>query len=222
MRRLLLIVLSLLIGIPALYIGVAFGLAILTPKLELPRGSGITIYACDNGVHTDLVLPVKTADVDWRHLLPDAFPGQFDPEAYLSFGWGSRDFYINTPTWSDVRITTTLKAVLWDETVVHVDYRPKPRPGETCGFWVVGTRDYRRIVEHVLDSVRGMYLTPRPRPIAPGYGPTDVFYAGEGQYTVVDTCNQWTGRALRASGTPVAAWTPFSFLVLWNMPMISN
>jgi hypothetical protein len=59
-------------------------------------------------------------------------------------------------------------------------------------------------------------------PVARGYGPRDIFYAANGRYTAIDTCNQWTGQALRAGGAPVAAWTPFSFLVLWNLPTISK
>ena len=217
MRRILLILLGLLIGIPAIYIGVAFGYAVLTPRLELPAGKGITIYACDNGVHTDLVLPTSAAGIDWRQLLHPAPIGL----SHVSIGWGSRDFYISTPTWADVRPTTALKALLWDETVLHVEYRSQPGSGETCGVWVVGSEDYRRIATFVRSSLRGR-LVEGPTLVATGYGPRDAFFAAEGKYTLLDTCNQWTGQALRAGGAPVAAWTPFSFLVLWNMPMISS
>ena len=49
-------------------------------------------------------------------------------------------------------------------------------------------------------------------------GDRDAFYVANGRYTIIDTCNQWTGRALRLGGAPVAPWTPFSFLVLWHLP----
>jgi uncharacterized protein (TIGR02117 family) len=220
MRRILFILLGLLIGIPAIYIGVAVAFAFLTPKLELPRGDGITIYACDNGVHTDLVLPVSAEGIDWRQL-PHPNESARMNFSHVSFGWGSRDFYISTPTWADVRPMTALKALLWDETVLHVEYRPEPQRGERCGVWVVGRDDYQRIVRFARKSLRGWPMQ-RPALLAAGYGPRDAFLAGEGQYTAIDTCNQWTGQALRAGGAPVARWTPFSFLVLWNMPMISN
>jgi uncharacterized protein (TIGR02117 family) len=220
MRRILLILLGLLIGIPAIYIGVAFAFAFLTPKLDLPRGQGIRIYACDNGVHTDLVLPVSAEGIDWRQLPHPDESARMNLN-HVSFGWGSRDFYVNTPTWADVRPMTALKALLWDETVLHVEYRPEPAPGERCGVWAMGSDDYRRIVRFVRESLRGWPMQ-RPALVAVGYGPRDAFLASEGQYTAIDTCNQWTGRALRAGGAPVAAWAPFSFLVLWNMPMISN
>ena len=220
MRRIFLILVGLLIGIPAIYVSVAFGYAVLTPRLDLPAGKGITIYACDNGVHTDLVLPVSAEGIDWRQL-PHPDESARLGLSHVSFGWGSKDFYINTPTWADVRPMTALKALLWDETVLHVEYRSEPGLGETCGIWVVGREDYWRIVSFVRSSLRNWPLA-RPTLVATGYGPTDAFFAAERQYTVIDTCNQWTGRALRAGGAPVAAWTPFSFLVLWNMPMISK
>ncbi|MEZ5833055.1 MAG: DUF2459 domain-containing protein [Dongiaceae bacterium] len=220
MRRLLLILIALLIAIPAAYIGVAFGLALTTQRLDLPAGAGIRIYACDNGVHTDLVLPVSTDRIDWRQL-PHPDPAARMGFTHVSFGWGSRDFYIGTPHWADVRPMTALKAVLWDETVLHVEYRAAPRPGEKCGVWVVGSDDYEQIAGFVRASLRGWPME-RPALVADGYGPRDAFLAGEGQYTIIRTCNQWTGQALRAGGAPVAAWTPFSFLVTWNMPMISR
>jgi uncharacterized protein (TIGR02117 family) len=217
MRRILLILLAILVGAPVLYLAVAFGLAFATPRAALPTGDGIAIYACDNGVHTDLVLPVKAGPVDWGAGLPETVPMRASEQDYVSFGWGSRDFYINTPTWADLRVGTAIKAVLWDVTVVHVEYRGPPSAAEACGTWVVAPDTYQRIVAYVVNSFQ------RPAvPVARGYGPRDIFYAANGRYTAIDTCKQWTGQALRAGGAPVAAWTPFSFLVLWNLPTISK
>lgn len=220
MRRILVILLGLLIGVPAIYLAVAFGYAVLTPRLMLPAGKGITIYACDNGVHTDLVLPVSADGIDWRQLLqPEEHVGPTGP-SHVSIGWGSKDFYVNTPTWADLRPMTALKALLWDEAVLHVEYRPQPAPSDKCGVWVVGSEDYERIVAFVRSSLRG-WPSRKPTPVAAGYGPRDAFFAASGRYTAIETCNQWTARALRVGGAPVAPWAPFSFLVLWNMPQVS-
>jgi uncharacterized protein (TIGR02117 family) len=217
MRRILLILLAILVGAPVLYLAVAFGLAFATPRAALPAEEGIAIYACDNGVHTDLVLPVQAGAVDWRAALPVTVPMWASEQDYVSFGWGSRDFYINTPTWADVRVGTALKAVLWDETVVHIEHRGRPGPPEACGTWVVGPEAYQHIAAYVAASFQKPAV-----PVARGYGPRDTFYAATGRYTIIDTCNQWTGQALRAGEAPVAPWTPFSFLVLWNLPTISK
>lgn len=222
MRRLLLILVVLLIGLPVIYVGVAFGLSIATKQQAFVPHAGISIYACDNGVHADLVMPIWVGDVNWTTFVPDVFPGRrFRPDYYLSFGWGSRDFYINTPRWSDVRVGTAVKALLWDDTVVHVEYRARPTDEEGCGAWLVDDDGYNRIAAYVRGAFRLADGMPHPLPVAAGYGPNDVFYAANGRYTVFNTCNQWTGQALRTVGAPVASWTPFSFLVLWKMTIIS-
>ena len=220
MRRWIINILRVLIALPVLYLAVAFGFALATPRLDLPSGPGIRIYACDNGVHTDLVLPVAADGIDWREL-PHLNPEAVARLSHVSFGWGSRDFYIHTPTWGDVRPMTALKAVLWDEAVLHVEYRAEPRPGEKCGTWIVGGGDYQRIAGFVRSSLRDWPMQ-WPTLTGQGYGVRDSFLEAGGRYTILETCNQWTGRALRAGGAPVAGWTPFSFLVLWNMPMISR
>jgi uncharacterized protein (TIGR02117 family) len=220
---------AILLGAPLIYAMVAFACAVLTPPLALPasqgaeiQGAGIqgnTIYACDNGVHTDLVLPAVSNGVDWRAVFqPKDFRGPIG-QSHVSIGWGSKDFYVNTPTWADLRPMRAIRALLWDETVLHVEYRPQPMPSETCGVWVVGGEDYRRITAFVLSSLGGG-PSARPTAVAAGYGPRDAFFRADGQYTIVETCNQWTGRALRAGGAPVAPWAPFSFLVLWRLPPV--
>ena len=148
MRRLFRLLIILLCLIPAallLYTLAAFG-ALLWPRPVTIAETNLVIYACDNGVHTDLVLPVNAGGVDWRQVFP---PGQFAAPItefdHVNIGWGSRDFYLNTPTWADVEIGRALKALLWDETVLRVDYRWRPQPGEACGMWRVSVADFGRI-----------------------------------------------------------------------------
>jgi uncharacterized protein (TIGR02117 family) len=204
----------------AVYVAAAFGALLLAPDATEAE-DGIVLYACDNGVHTDLVVPVAAGGTDWRAMfMAEAFTGPTGAYDHVGIGWGSRDFYVNTPTWSDVKLTRTVKSVLWDETVLHVEYRPRPSAVETCREWRTDEAAYGRIAGFIRDSLR--LSQGRPVQAAPGYGGRDTFYVANGSYTILDTCNQWTGEALRAAGAPVAPWTPFSFLVLWKMPMISS
>lgn len=210
---------AILLAAPLLYTLAAFG------ALLLPHGVGtegeVTLYACDNGVHTDLVLPVAAAGIDWRRVFaPAAFAGPTDQYGFVSLGWGSRDFYLNTPTWADVEIGRAVAALLWDETVVRAEFRPRPGPGEKCGTWRVGVSEYQRIAAYVRDSLRQSQSLPVQ--VAPGYGRRDAFFAGNGRYTIATTCNEWTAEALRLAGAPVAPWAPFSFLVLWYLPPVAT
>jgi uncharacterized protein (TIGR02117 family) len=221
-RRLLRLAVALVcifLAIPLIYVAAAFGALLLAPSATRPA-SGIAIYACDNGVHADLVLPVSAAGVDWRaSFTPEAFTGPVDGFDHIGLGWGGRDFYLTTPTWADVRIGTAIKSVLWDETVMRVDYRPAPTAAEDCREWWVDDATYLRVAVFVRATLR--LSQDRPVQAGRGYGSRDAFYLANGQYTIIDTCNQWSGRALRLAGAPVAPWTPFSFLVLWHMPPVN-
>ena len=204
----------------AVYTAAAFGALLLAPEAREPE-DGILVYACDNGVHTDLVVPAVADSVDWRILFGQAaFIAPVEGFDHIGLGWGSRDFYINTPTWDDVDIATAIKSVLWDETVLRVDYRPRPVAGENCRQWRADPASYARIARHIRDSLR--LSGEMPVQAAPGYGARDAFFVANGQYNILETSNQWTGSALRLAGAPVAPWTPYSFLVTWNLPMISR
>src|SRR5690348_7825043 len=89
--------------------------------------TGVRVYVIDNGVHTDLVLPVAAEGVDWRELVkPEdlADPAQA-ARSHLAFGWGDRDFYLNTPSWSQVKPWRVLSALVGaGRTVLHVAHIP--------------------------------------------------------------------------------------------------
>src|SRR5262245_21284891 len=101
--RFLIRAIVILVGLPlaalAVYTAAAFGALLLAPDASEPE-EGVVVYACDNGVHTDLIVPVTAGSTDWRVLFgQQAFIAPIDGYDHVGLGWGSRDFYINTPTW---------------------------------------------------------------------------------------------------------------------------
>jgi uncharacterized protein (TIGR02117 family) len=57
-----------------------------------------------------------------------------------------------------------------------------------------------------------------PRPLlGSGYRDWDMFYESPGGYSVFLTCNEWTGRALRAAGVRTGLWTPFAQSIMWRL-----
>ena len=137
---------------------------------------------------------------------------------HVSIGWGSRDFYLATPEWRDFRLDFALKALLWDETVLHVEFRSRPMPQEACRQWPARSAGYLALARHVAASLRT--IDDRAEPVGRGYGSRDAFFLARGQYNPVQTCNQWSGAALALAGAPVGRWTPFSFLVAWRLPPV--
>ena len=206
---------------PIAYCALALALAVPWQGAGRP-GEGddaIRIFACDNGVHVDLVLPVAAAGWDWRSVFPAEHFGESSGLLdHVSIGWGSRDFYLATPEWRDLRLDFALKALLWDETVLHVEFRPRPLGHEACRQWLAPRDGYLALVRHVLRSIRA--IDHRAEAVGQGYGSRDAFFLARGQYNPVQTCNQWSGRALALAGAPVGRWTPFSFLVAWRLPAV--
>ena len=180
-----------------------------------PPVSGITIYVETNGVHTDLVVPVAAAGIDWRDLARagDIADPRYAAYDHLAIGWGEARFYLETPTWADVRPGTVLRAALGsDRTLVHVAHVPAPAVGPEARPIVLRPREYRRLAAFI----RASFAAPPgegPR-VYPGYEAYDAFYSASGRYDAVMTCNAWTGAALRSAGVRIGAWTPFASTVM--------
>ena len=178
-----------------------------------PRpATGVTIWVESNGVHTGIVVPKVAAGVDWRGLArPDHLAdARYAAHDHLSFGWGERAFYLETPTWAEVKLSTVLAAALGSrETLVHVDHVPRPREAADVRRVVLTPGQYRRLAAYITASIRPGAKRHR------GYFGYDAFYDGTGTYSALNTCNAWTGAGLRHAGVRVGAWTPFPATVMW-------
>jgi len=75
-----------------------------------------SMYIHSNGVHVDFILPVDGVDQSLRQQLT------VSPAArYLAFGWGDKGFYLDTPTWAELKFSTAFKAMfLPSSTAMHV------------------------------------------------------------------------------------------------------
>ncbi|CAN2536452.1 hypothetical+protein [Methylocapsa aurea] len=190
----------------ALYLAVA-AIASRTPVNDDWRepDGGITIYVQTNGVHTGVVVPAKAAGVDWSNRIhPGDAPGWSTTPRWLAFGWGDRDFYLNTPTWAEFSLLRGFKAVTGQgSTLVHVDLLEDVRPGEMVRPLQLTPEQYRRLSAFIDATFADR------REVIHGYGQNDVFYAARGHYSAFRTCNAWTNEALRATGVRTALWSPF-------------
>jgi uncharacterized protein (TIGR02117 family) len=176
-----------------------------------PPASGVHIFVESNGVHTGIIVPKVAAGVDWRGVaraedLRDPRYGAFD---HVSFGWGEKAFYLETPTWAEVKLRTVVaSAVGSDRTLMHVEHLPLPRAGDGAREIVVTPAQYRRLAAYIRASFRAGGARYR------GYAGYDAFYDADGRYDAVRTCNSWTGDALRFAGVRIGWWTPFPATVM--------
>ena len=209
-------VLLALAAIPGLYLFAAIigGLVPVNRSWSEPA-QGITIFIADNGLHADLILPVRAAGLDWAPLVPRRDFAAPPPSArWIAFGAGERRVYLDTPTWADLTPRTAWAGITGGSQVMHVEYVADPT--YSAREIRVTPEQYRRLC----DAVRASFvLDPRGRPMRidhPGYGQSDAFYDGVGRASAINTCNQWLATRLRLAGIKAPLWSPFVEGLEWR------
>jgi uncharacterized protein (TIGR02117 family) len=210
-KYLLRLTLTLIVLILA-YLLSAFCLSRITVDKELNSGKDVTIYITTNGVHTDIVVPVKSRQMDWstevkfsNTLLKDT------TMQWLALGWGDKGFYLQTPTWADLKFKVAFKAAFGlSSTAIHATFYKSLKEGETCKKIVISEEQYSRLRNYILDSFQknasghARYIN-----TAANYNNTDAFYEANGSYSIFHTCNTWANNGLKVSGQKCCLWTPF-------------
>ncbi len=127
-----------LVAVVGLYLGAAYGLArIPVAKADPAAPADIEIFIRSNGVHSDLVLPVKTAQIDWSQQLRYDHTQSNDPAFdYVGVGWGDKGFYLDTPTWAELKASTAIRAGFWlGTTLMHATFYRTYSVLYTCNTW---------------------------------------------------------------------------------------
>lgn len=184
---------------------------------SIPRNSGwqeplpmqsrhVEVLIGSNGIHTEIVMPLVTPEMDWRATFPASDIIAADrPYTHVAVSWGERDFFLETPTWADVNPLTVISAMLGGDAVLHVAHYVRPAPSSDYRPLRLRPEEYRALVSAILD-----HLPPDgERVLYPGYGAHDVFYSARGTYHIGNTCNQWTSDQLARAGAITGWWTPF-------------
>jgi uncharacterized protein (TIGR02117 family) len=208
--------LTALLAVPALYLAAALvGSVVPVNRGWTEPAQGTTVYLADNGIHADIIMPVRAQGLDWTPLIPKNDFAAADPNArWIAFGSGEQRVYLDTPRWRDIRPRTVWSALAGGRRVMHVEYVPSPyyavrqirlRPQEYRRLWAAIRADFE------LDR-RG-----RPRRIDhPGYGPADAFYRASGKANAVRTCNAVVADWLRLAGVKTSLWPPFVNGLTWR------
>lgn len=177
---------------------------------------GIKIFVHSNGVHCDVILPAKNNFINWFEKLPAGDCESVDTTfGYVAFGWGDKGFYLETPQWSDLKLSTAFKAAFFmSSTAMHVNWcRNEPSVNTQCKMISISPEQYQRLVNFIRDGFRTNEFGKAEVIAHPGYTPYDKFYEANGTYSLCRTCNVWTGQALGTAGIKVGCWTPFD----WNL-----
>ena len=205
------IVFGLFSGIIFLYLLTAWGCSYISISGEDDQQRGeVEIYLLTNGVHTDIVMPVRADLVDWHRIFP--FENTISKDStyrFVAVGWGDKSFYMEIPEWSDLTLGIALRAAFGISTsALHVTYYKQMIENRDCIKVLISGNQYKRLVEYIQDSRQvdecgnSLYIETDAQ-----YGLHDSFYEAKRRYSFFYTCNTWANNALKYSGQKAALWT---------------
>lgn len=203
-----------LISAIILYFGFAYFLARIETEKEIiyANEEEIDIYIITNGVHTDIAFPVKTSHFDWSKEVKFCNTKSQDSTLqYLAMGWGDKGFYLETPTWADLKVSTAFKAAFGlSNTAMHTTFYKSFSENDKCKKIKISASQYLRLINYITDSFQkdenGHFMHIKTEAV---YGKRDAFYEANGKYSIFYTCNTWANNSLKSCGQKACLWTPF-------------
>ena len=196
--------------IPVVYLFVSLILTFIPVNNEdIDTEKNKSIYLNSNGVHLSIIIPKNQLDSKLLNGLR-----YFKNDNYFSFGWGDKNFYLNTPTWSDLTFNNAFKALFVNSSsLIHLT-----RYSTTSDDWVeikVNKNQLYKINQYIYKT---FYLNPLDKKEIlnnKGYTNNDDFYEALGSFSCFKTCNSWVNSGLKNSNIKACLWTPFDFGLLY-------
>lgn len=179
-------------------------------KLSPPSDDNVSIYLWSNGVHTDFVVPTVSDHQDWSAIFSPSDVKDGQARAWTAIGWGDKGFYLNTPTWAELKASTALKAVSGtSSSAMHVTFYDENQVAncQNCAKLSITPAQYQKLIAHIKNDITWQNGQAHVIDTTAQYGETDAFYEAQGSYFLFYTCNTWVNEGLKAMGVPSALWT---------------
>ncbi len=200
----------LIIGIIVSYFISVFLLPYITVKgSAIQTVREINIYIKSNGVHTDIVFPIRNKYYDWTSKIKQKNTKHPSTEMkYVAIGWGDKGFYLDTPTWGDLTVKTALNAAFGlSSTALHTTYYQHITESNNCVKLKLSESEYESLCDYINKSAQIKNNAFIPIKTNSNYGDHDAFYEAKGTYHLLKTCNTWTNTALKKCGQKACLWT---------------
>ncbi len=189
-------------------------LALLISKISVnsdvsQENKKIEIFILSNGVHTDIVVPIKNEFKDWsKEIRFQQTKSKDSLINYLAFGWGDKGFYLNTPEWSDLKASTAFKAAFGLSTsAMHTTFYKKMKEDVDCKKIKISDDEYQKLITYISESFNRDTYKNVQWISGNSYGNRDAFYEANGSYNLFYTCNTWANNALKAANQKASLWT---------------
>jgi len=172
----------------------------------------IAFYILTNGMHTDLVVPVKNDVMDWGTVFKyEHTLGKDTTLQWVGLGWGDQGIYLDMPTWDDLTFKIAFEAAFFlSKSAIHATFFKSLEENDQCKKITMTKEEYADLVAFIMDTLKKgedgkpMYIDTDAQ-----YGQNDAFYEANGKYNFTHTCNTWANNGLKASGQRAPIWTPF-------------
>ncbi|MBW1618174.1 MULTISPECIES: TIGR02117 family protein [Empedobacter] len=208
--RILLKTLGLLVLLIVVYLLAVVLLPMIPVNKEKQKlNDQITAYILTNGVHTDIVVPVKSEAIDWSTFVLFSDTKSKKEYKYIAFGWGDKGFYLDTPEWKDLKFSTAFNAAFWlGDSAMHTTFYDNMTESEDCKRVDLSVEEYQKLIVYIkqsfnLDQNNKVELIKTDAV----YGDSDSFYEAKRSYSLFFTCNTWAANALKEANKEAPLWT---------------
>lgn len=205
--------------IAALALVAIAGLGIVVPRPlwhgeSVPAARAHRILMLSNPIHTDIAIPVDNDLLMRFGFLRAAGLDLDNPNLrYLIFGWGGRSFYVETPTWADLKVGPVLKSFTLDRSVIHAELAGEiPEDAPAVTVLSIDDGGLERLKQFILGSLVEADSGPVSLP-GSSYGANDAFFEAKGYFNAFMGCNTWTAAALRQAGLTSGLWTALPWML---------
>jgi uncharacterized protein (TIGR02117 family) len=211
------------VGIVLLWLAFSITLPLVPgPKTDITGTPTIKVGLISGLIHYDFLLPLRPDVLEHFAFSERANVPLRHPEAgYLVIGWGARDFYTTTGSYSNVSAKAVYTAITGDFSVMRVDVASEITPDLPVTWLMVSEAQFAALQSAILAGFERPNGAESPLD-HPGFTETDMFYSGTGPFHAFRTCNVWVGEVLRASGVRFGVWTPAPWSVRLSLWWFGN
>jgi uncharacterized protein (TIGR02117 family) len=173
------------------------------PKVVEPaqvlQGKAVTVQVASHGWHTGIILPAELIYARIPEL-----EARFVGVDFLEIGWGDAGFYQANQITSGI----TFRAIfLPTDSVVHVVGLDEPASLYFSNSLVKPVQVDQANLDSLLSFVSNSFEQNTKGSLIElrkGIYGDSQFYAGEGSYYALNTCNKWTAKALYSAGVDLS------------------